>query len=151
MAGSRPHDELPTDQPHVPCWCPDPTCHTCSCSPWCFVGKRRLEKAMSTFAGQLDFEVRWHPFQLDPTAPVEGRNKMEMYYEKFGKARVEQIMPMMTKWVAFLVGRIMGRGSGVVGCSARKKNYLCMIHACGHYLGVPRCGKHTRGCVWLPY
>ena len=36
--------------------------------PWCFIGKRRLEKAAAALP-DLDIEVRWRPFQLDPTIP----------------------------------------------------------------------------------
>jgi predicted DsbA family dithiol-disulfide isomerase len=32
--------------------------------PWCFVAKRRLEKAASILGKSL--EIRWHPFQLNP-------------------------------------------------------------------------------------
>lgn len=28
-------------------------------SPWCYVGKARLEKAMAKFADRIDFRVRW--------------------------------------------------------------------------------------------
>mmetsp|Transcript_22325 Transcript_22325/g.66548 ORF Transcript_22325/g.66548 Transcript_22325/m.66548 type:complete len:264 (-) Transcript_22325:320-1111(-) len=66
--------------------------------PWCFVGKRRLEAAMAEMKGKgVDFDVRWHPYQLDPSAPTDGVDKMKMYQEKFGKARVAQMMPMMTQ------------------------------------------------------
>jgi len=53
--------------------------------PWCFVGKRNLDKAIAAASkDQYDFEVRWHPFQLNPSAPKEGINKKEYYREKFG-------------------------------------------------------------------
>jgi len=34
--------------------------------PWCFTGKRRLEKAVT--AQQHEVRVRWLPFQLNPTS-----------------------------------------------------------------------------------
>ena len=40
--------------------------------PWCYIGKRRLEKAMERFPSKT-FEVRWHPFLLNPAAPEEGQ------------------------------------------------------------------------------
>lgn len=40
----------------------------------------------------LDFEVRWYPFQLNPNAPRES-NKLEGYMRKFGKSK-EQTMAM---------------------------------------------------------
>ena len=38
--------------------------------PWCFIGKRRLETALSTFEHADAVEVVWHSFQLDPGAPT---------------------------------------------------------------------------------
>ena len=38
--------------------------------PWCYVGKRRLEKAV-TLAGLGDMRVRWHPFRFNPKMPKE--------------------------------------------------------------------------------
>jgi predicted DsbA family dithiol-disulfide isomerase len=39
--------------------------------PWCYVGKRRIEKALEQFDRRDDVEVRWRSFELDPTAPPE--------------------------------------------------------------------------------
>ena len=38
--------------------------------PWCFIGKRRLETALSTFEHADEVEIVWHSFQLDPGAPT---------------------------------------------------------------------------------
>lgn len=38
--------------------------------PWCFIGKRRLETALSHFEHADDVEIVWHSFQLDPGAPT---------------------------------------------------------------------------------
>jgi predicted DsbA family dithiol-disulfide isomerase len=35
--------------------------------PWCYIGKRRFERAVERFAGRVT--VTWHSFELDPTAP----------------------------------------------------------------------------------
>jgi predicted DsbA family dithiol-disulfide isomerase len=37
--------------------------------PWCYIGKRRLEKALADFPYADDVEVVWRSFQLDPSAP----------------------------------------------------------------------------------
>ena len=52
--------------------------------PWCYVGKRRLEKAIAAHAGRGDVRVRWHPFQLNPQMPKEGVNRREYRTAKFG-------------------------------------------------------------------
>ena len=50
--------------------------------PWCFVGKRRLERAIAAHGGPV--KVRWHPFQLNPTMPKEGISRKEYRTKKFG-------------------------------------------------------------------
>jgi predicted DsbA family dithiol-disulfide isomerase len=50
--------------------------------PWCYVGKRRLEKAIAAFDRQVN--VRWLPFQLNPTMPKEGISRKEYRTRKFG-------------------------------------------------------------------
>ena len=37
--------------------------------PWCYIGKRRLETALSRFAHADEVEVVWRSFQLDPSIP----------------------------------------------------------------------------------
>jgi predicted DsbA family dithiol-disulfide isomerase len=39
--------------------------------PWCFVGKRRLERALEQFPHADEVKVVWHAFELDPAAPPE--------------------------------------------------------------------------------
>ena len=51
--------------------------------PWCYIGKRRLEQAIEQVDG-IDVEIRWRPFQLDPTLPQEGRDRREYLETKFG-------------------------------------------------------------------
>jgi predicted DsbA family dithiol-disulfide isomerase len=50
--------------------------------PWCFIGKRRLEKAI--VAQKHEVQVRWLPFQLNPTMPKEGISRGEYRTKKFG-------------------------------------------------------------------
>ncbi|XP_021905378.1 uncharacterized protein LOC110820257 isoform X3 [Carica papaya] len=64
--------------------------------PWCFVGKRNLDKAIAASKDQFDFEIRWHPFFLDSSAPKEGVNKREFYEKKFG-SRFTGMMARMTE------------------------------------------------------
>ncbi|XP_009608607.1 uncharacterized protein LOC107789630 isoform X2 [Nicotiana tabacum] len=64
--------------------------------PWCFVGKRNLDKAIALVNDQYDFEIRWHPYLLNPSAPKEGVNKKDHYRNKFGP-RSEQMTSRMTE------------------------------------------------------
>ncbi len=50
--------------------------------PWCYIGKRRLEKAIALVA--RDVRVRWHPFQLNPQMPKAGINRKAYRSSKFG-------------------------------------------------------------------
>lgn len=51
--------------------------------PWCFIGKRRLESALARLT-DINVAVRWHPFQLDPSLPKEGKDRQAYLTEKFG-------------------------------------------------------------------
>lgn len=42
--------------------------------PWCYVGKRRLEAALQQFEHRDSVDVRWHSFELDPSAPLVHEN-----------------------------------------------------------------------------
>lgn len=66
--------------------------------PWCFIGKRRIEKAIkqfNTIHPEVSFQLQWFPYQLDPTR-TEPANKLETYYKKFGEARFKQMCPQVT-------------------------------------------------------
>lgn len=44
--------------------------------PWCYVGKRRLEAALARFPQRDQVAVRWHAFELDPSAPKISASKL---------------------------------------------------------------------------
>ena len=55
--------------------------------PWCYVGKRRLERALALLSVQypdVDPEVRWHTFQLNPDLAPEGMPRADYVSQKFG-------------------------------------------------------------------
>lgn len=52
--------------------------------PWCYIGKRRLEKALALVAGSLVPQITWLPFQLNPGMPAEGMPRAEYRRAKFG-------------------------------------------------------------------
>lgn len=51
--------------------------------PWCLIGVRRLDQALETFS-DLEAEVRFHPFLLDPSTPDEGVDLRERLLRKYG-------------------------------------------------------------------
>lgn len=52
--------------------------------PWCYIGKRRLEKALALLDGEVRAELRWLPFQLNPQMPAGGMARAEYRRAKFG-------------------------------------------------------------------
>jgi len=52
--------------------------------PWCYIGKRRFEKALALLDGEVKPVVRWLPFQLNPDMPADGMARAEYRRAKFG-------------------------------------------------------------------
>ncbi|HEY2336746.1 MAG TPA: DsbA family oxidoreductase [Burkholderiales bacterium] len=52
--------------------------------PWCYIGKRRLEKALALLGDEVKPEIRWLPFQLNPEMPKGGIPRAEYRKAKFG-------------------------------------------------------------------
>ena len=51
--------------------------------PWCYIGKRRLEKALA-MVPDVPVDIRWRPYQLDHTIPEAGMDRKEYLRNKFG-------------------------------------------------------------------
>lgn len=51
--------------------------------PWCYIGKTNLDAATKQL-GEVDFEIRWRPYQLDASLPKEGMSRSEYLNNKFG-------------------------------------------------------------------
>jgi len=51
--------------------------------PWCFIGKRRLMRAMA-MRPNIAFDVKWRPYRLDPTIPTGGMDRQAYMRAKFG-------------------------------------------------------------------
>jgi len=55
--------------------------------PWCFIGKRKLERALTQFAQAepaVGVRIRWHAFELNPDLPAEGMPRATYVARKFG-------------------------------------------------------------------
>jgi len=52
--------------------------------PWCYIGKRRLEKALESLKGEVEARIEWLPFQLNPGMPEGGVERAEYRRAKFG-------------------------------------------------------------------
>ncbi len=47
--------------------------------PFCYIGKRHLEKALESFSGREAVEIEWKSYQLDPTIPMTFEEPMGVY------------------------------------------------------------------------
>jgi predicted DsbA family dithiol-disulfide isomerase len=52
--------------------------------PWCYVGKRRFERAIQQVGNTVKTHVAWRPFQLNPTMPKNGMDRTAYLTAKFG-------------------------------------------------------------------
>lgn len=59
--------------------------------PWCYVGKRRLEQALKTWDG-VPVNIRWRPFQLNPTMLRNGMDRRQYLDAKFGGPAAAQVI-----------------------------------------------------------
>jgi len=58
--------------------------------PWCYIGKRRLEEALSTFGHADEVTVTYRSFQLDPSTPQHTDQTLdEMLATKYGRSLVD--------------------------------------------------------------
>lgn len=55
--------------------------------PWCSIGYARLEQAMDRLADELDFEIEWHAFELNPDA--DGEPILKALSRKYGRSPEE--------------------------------------------------------------
>lgn len=53
--------------------------------PFCYIGKRKFEKALASFAQREKVTIEWHSFQLDPgMEPVKGKSVHQYLAERKG-------------------------------------------------------------------
>jgi predicted DsbA family dithiol-disulfide isomerase len=52
--------------------------------PWCWIAKRRLDRAIAALAPDVTATVTWHPFELNPQMPKAGVDRRAYRSAKFG-------------------------------------------------------------------
>ena len=52
--------------------------------PWCVIGYAQLQKGLAQLSGEIEAEVRWLPFELNPDMPPEGEGQAEHIARKYG-------------------------------------------------------------------
>jgi predicted DsbA family dithiol-disulfide isomerase len=68
--------------------------------PWCIIGFKQLQQALAKLGDEVDVDLHWHPFELNPQMPPEGQDVREHVAQKYGstpaqseavRARLSQI------------------------------------------------------------
>jgi len=52
--------------------------------PWCIIGLKQVEQALTLVDQDIAAETHWHPFQLNPHMPPEGEDTAEHIARKYG-------------------------------------------------------------------
>jgi predicted DsbA family dithiol-disulfide isomerase len=64
--------------------------------PWCYLGEKRLEAALADEPQPV--QLRWRPYQLDPTIPEGGFDRAEYMAKKFGRSgRLQSVHDNLTR------------------------------------------------------
>ena len=58
--------------------------------PWCAVGLASLERAIEKVAGELNADMHFHPFELNPQMGPDGQDITEHLTEKYGSTAEQQ-------------------------------------------------------------
>lgn len=58
--------------------------------PWCTIGYKRLEKAITELGMHDQVDIEWQPFELNPNMSVEGQNLQEHLAEKYRSTPEQQ-------------------------------------------------------------
>ncbi len=54
--------------------------------PWCIIGYAQLQKALAQLTGEIEAEVRWLPFELNPDMPPGGELQDAHIMRKYGRS-----------------------------------------------------------------
>ncbi len=65
--------------------------------PWCYVGKRRLERALDQIGQRESTAIEWLPFELNPDMPADGMERALYRARKFGPERAAQLDAQMAE------------------------------------------------------
>ncbi|GMM72501.1 DsbA family protein [Alteromonas gracilis] len=58
--------------------------------PWCIVGYQRLQEAIKTL-DNIEVDIKFHPFELNPNMPEQGQNLREHIMEKYGISEQQSV------------------------------------------------------------
>ena len=74
--------------------------------PWCYIGEKRLARAIESLPAGINVQLRWLPFELNPFMPLEGMDRRTYRSRKFGSWERSQTMDAQTV--------LSGKGDGAI-------------------------------------
>ena len=57
--------------------------------PWCAIGYGQLTRALGELNGEIEAQIRWRPFELNPDMPEEGEEQEAHLQRKYGRSAEE--------------------------------------------------------------
>lgn len=54
--------------------------------PWCVIGYKNLERGLAELEGEIEAEIRWMPFELNPTMARAGEEQDAHIARKYGRS-----------------------------------------------------------------
>jgi predicted DsbA family dithiol-disulfide isomerase len=119
--------------------------------PWCVIGYKQLEQALVELAGEIEGEVRWRAFELNPDIAAEGEDLASHMLRKYGRtpdpAFMERILatadaagydlrykgeapePHRWLWNTFLAHRLLRWALASAGPEAQTRLKLALFDA----------------------
>lgn len=96
--------------------------------PWCYIGKRRFEKALGEFPQRDQINVTWRSYQLDPALPErDERSEVDYLVERKGMDR-RQVEQMIHHVAATAEGEGLNYDfDGLVVANSRKAHRLLQL------------------------
>lgn len=119
--------------------------------PWCVIGFGQLRRGLASLAGEIEAEVRWRPFELNPDMPAEGEDMAAHLLRKYGRgpdaAATEQMVAMAARagynmrylgagpeperrlWNTFLAHKLLRWALAAAGPEAQTRLKLALFDA----------------------
>ncbi|TVT18934.1 DsbA family oxidoreductase [Amycolatopsis acidiphila] len=106
--------------------------------PWCYLGKRRFERALAEFDRRDEVEVVYRSFELDPRMPRgEGRPKVPLLAAKLGRSEADvREMEAQLEKVAAQDGLEYNLEGGLIGNTFDAHRVLHLAKECGMQAAV---------------
>ena len=59
--------------------------------PWCIIGFKQLQRALAELGDEVEVDLHWHPFELNPQMPPEGQELREHLAQKYGTSAAQSL------------------------------------------------------------